>query len=401
MTTPPESIRVARVGTSITLNTVLRTQIAILDRSGFSIACVCDDDDWTPALRELDVGVLPLGMGRRPGPLRALVWGARLYRLLRKERFHVVHTHNAFHGLVGRPVARLARAPVVTQTIHNWWYLEPPTSARARTYALLEKIAARFCDAVFFINSDDCARAVDEGIVPAYKCYLVGNGIDVARVAALVERSSRQRERRALDLREGDIAFTMVARLEWPKDHDTLLQAFARLTAERDDVKLVLAGQGLEETRVRDLVRELGIDSSVRFTGHCADVPGLLVASDVVVLSSGYEGFGRCLVEGMVAGKPVIGSDVPGIRDVIDDGRTGLLVAPGDAAALCGALRRLADDGDLRARLGAAGREKAHARFDERDAALRIAAIYRSLLASSNRGREAAAEKKRSRHATP
>jgi glycosyltransferase involved in cell wall biosynthesis len=392
-----EAVRIARIGTSITLNTVLRTQISILGRSGFSVACICDDDEWTSELRRLGVEVLPLGMGRRPGPLRALLWGMRLYRLLRNERFDVVHTHNAFHGLVGRPIARLARAPVVTQTIHNWWYLEPRGALRPRAYALLEKLAARFCDAVFFINSDDYARAVEEGLVPARKCYLVGNGIDTTGFSACVGRASRERERSELGLRDGDIAFTMVARLEWPKDHDTLLRAFARLRAERDDVTLVLAGQGLEEGRVRRLTYELGVAPSVRFTGHCADVPGLLAASDVAVLSSGYEGFGRCLVEGMVAGLPVVGSDVPGIRDVIDDERTGLLVRASDAGALHAALRRLALDARLRSRLGAAGRVEAMTRFDEREAALRIATVYRSLLAGSSGIRRSAPGSKRGR----
>lgn len=383
--------RVARVGTSITLNTILRTQVSILADDGFSVACVCDDDEWTQAIRDVGVEVRPIGMGRRPGPLRGLAWGASFYRLLRRERFDVVHTHNAFHGLVGRPVARLARTPVVAQTIHNWWYLEPRGSVRARVYTMLERLAARFCDAVFFINSDDYRRAIDERIVPVRKCHLVGNGIDTASFALKLEQASRLRERAALGLGDSELVFTMVARLEWPKDHATLLHAFAFLRAERDDVSLVLAGQGLEEERVRGLAGALGLGSSVLFTGHVAEVPGLLAASDALVLSSGYEGFGRCLVEGMVAGIPVVGSDVPGIRDVISDGRTGLLVPPGDVRALFRALRRLAREPELRAALGEAGREEALARFDERDAVLRIADVYRSLLARADGARRSRA----------
>jgi glycosyltransferase involved in cell wall biosynthesis len=393
-------VRVARVGTSITLNTVLRTQISMMHRDGYSVVCVCDDDRWTQAIRDLGVSVRPLGMGRRPNPLRALAWGARFFRLLRRERFDIVHTHNAFHGLVGRPVARLARTPVVTQTTHNWWYLEPRGSLRARAFAMLETIAAHFSDAVFFQNASDYRRAIDEHIVPEAKCHLIGNGIDTARFSALVSGASRAHQRVAHGLGEREIAIAMVARLEWPKDHDTLLRAFARLCDEREDVTLILTGQGLEEARVRGLARTIGLGAKVRFTGHVSNVAGLLSASDILVLSSGHEGFSRCLVEGMVAGLPVVGSDVPGIRDVIDDGRTGLLVPAADVDALYAALSRLAGDPELRATLGAAGRETALARFDERDAALRIASVYRTLLARTTvaRSLESPVEKPRSRH---
>ena len=242
----------------------------------------------------------------------------------------------------------------MTQTIHNWWYLEPRGALRPRAYALLEKLAARFCDAVFFINSDDCAARSSKGSCPrasASSSETASTRRDfppasVARRANANDVSSSCRRRHRLH--DG-------RRLEWPKDHETLLRAFARLRAERDDVTLVLAGQGLEERRVRTLTHELGIAPSVRFTGHCADVPGLLAASDILVLSSGYEGFGRCLVEGMVARLPVVGSDVPGIRDVIDDERTGLLVRASDVGALHAALRRLTLDPGLRSRLGSGG----------------------------------------------
>jgi glycosyltransferase involved in cell wall biosynthesis len=376
--------RVLRVATAITMNTIMRTQLAFLRDAGLSVVCVCDDDEWAAEIRALGVKVIPLGMGRRPSPLQAAIWGFRFARVIRRERPDIVHLHNAFHGIVGRPIARLAGVPVVVQTIHNWWYLEPEGSLRARVYTRLERFAARFSDAVLFINHDDVRRARELGIVKPARIHFVGNGIDTLAFERRLAAASRREARADLMLEPDDLAITMIARLEHPKDHATLLRAFARLVAEAPNARLVLVGQGLEEERIRDLAASLGIVDATRFVGHAPDVTGLLKASDILVLASHCEGFGRCLVEGMVAGVPVVGSAVAGIRDVIDHERTGLLVAARDVDALYGALGRLAFDAAERARLGEAGHEAAFRDFDESLPAQRVLDLYRTLLAAKS-----------------
>jgi glycosyltransferase involved in cell wall biosynthesis len=364
------------------MNTIMRTQLAAMKDAGFTVTCVCDDDEWTPAIRGLGVRVLPLGMGRRPGPLRGVLWALRFYRLLRRERADIVHTHNAFHGLLGRPAARLAGVPVVVQTIHNWWYLEPEGSIRARLYRRLERIAARFCDAVLFINQEDVRRAASARIVDPARTHFIGNGVNTRDLDRRLAERTRENERTRLGIGAAEVVIAMVARLEHPKDHVTLLRAFARVAAALDNTRLLLVGQGLEEGHVKDLAATLGIESRVTFLGHVSDIAGVLRATDILVLSSHCEGFGRCLVEGMVAGLPVVGSDVVGIRDVIAHERTGLLCRPRDVEVLYETLRRLVASPRLRAELGSRGRTEALRRFDESVAASKVVAIYRSLLAA-------------------
>jgi glycosyltransferase involved in cell wall biosynthesis len=370
------------------MNTIMRTQLAFLRDAGLSVVCVCDDDEWAAEVRALGVAVIPLGMGRRPNPLQAAIWGYRFARLLRRERPDIVHLHNAFHGIVGRPIARLSGVPVVVQTIHNWWYLEPAGSLRARVYTQLERFAARFSDAVLFINHDDVRRAGELGIVPPERIHFVGNGIDTLALERRLVTASRREARGRLELDHGDLVITMIARLEYPKDHGTLLEAFARLVADVPHARLLVVGQGLEEERIRELASSLDIVDATRFVGHVPDISGLLTASDILVLSSHCEGFGRCLVEGMVAGLPVVGTDVPGIRDVIANEHTGLLVPQGDAGALHAALSRLALDPSERERLGEAGHAVALRDFDEALPAQRALDLYRTLLAEKRERKE-------------
>ncbi len=398
MTAPPQAPaqpRLLRAATSVTMHTIMQNQLALLREAGFSVQCVCDDDEWTDAIRALGVEVVPLGMGRRPGPIQALSWGIRFFLLLKRQRVDIVHTHNAFHGLIGRPIARLAGVPVIVQTIHNWWYLAPENGRRARAFLLFERFAAQFSDAVLFLNRDDERRAVGEKIVPPERIHFIGNGINTRAFERLLARNSREQARQRLDA-GSCVIITMIARLEAPKDHETLLRAFAKLVADHEDTRLLVAGQGLEEHRVRSLARSLGLDEHIRFLGHVSDVPALLKATDILVLSSQREGVPRSVIEGMVARLPVVGSDAPGIRDAIDAGQTGYLFPPGDVEALHDALECLIRDPAARQRMGEAGYHRAMTSFDEASVVMQTTELYRSLLAQK---RLSTGQPSRRRHA--
>ena len=380
MTVRRNETTVIRVGTSITLNRVLRTQLKLLRDRGWRVCAVCDEDEWTPALRELGIAHRALGMGRRPGPVALLIWGVRFWRLCRRERPAVVHTHNAFHGLAGRIAARLAGVPIVVQTVHNWYYLESSSGLRARLYVWLERLAARSCDLLLFINRDDVQRAATLRIAPAHKCHFIGNGIDTRALARSLETIDSADARRQLGLARTDAVLAMVARLEPPKDHFTLLDALPSVLERVPHLQVLLAGHGLRSPAVKTRAREVGVTEYVRFLGHRDDVPVILMAADAVVLSSSCEGFGRCLVEAMIAGRPVVGTDVVGIRDVISDGETGLLVPFGDAGALAQALIRVLTKQDGVPEMVRRAHSVATASFDERIVATRVDRVYTELL---------------------
>ena len=376
--------RVARVGTSVSLNTILKNQLAMLQEQGFEIVCVCDDDEWAAPLREAGYEIWPLGMGRRPGPLSLLVWTARLTIALRRRPVDVVHTVNAFHGIGGRLAARLARVPAVVQTVHNWYFLEPPTARRARVFAALERFAGRLSDRVLFINRDDFRIAAERRLVAPGKRVYIGNGIDVPALQAALAEHDRATARHELGISADRQVVAMVARLESPKDHPTLLRAFARVADELPTAHLLIAGHGLDTDAVLTLAAELGLRGRMTSLGYRRDVARILAASDVALLVSHHEGFGRVLVEAMVAGLPVVGSDVVGIRDVIRPGETGLLMPPRDPDALAAALRSLLTDDELAKRLATAGHAYALEHFDERLPARRVGDVYRALLGSKD-----------------
>lgn len=387
---PVAPARVARVATSISLSLILRGQLEALRGQGFDVRCVCDSDEWAERLRRAGFVVWPIGMGRRPGPARAALWGVRFYRALRREPVDIVHTHNAFHGIVGRVVARLAGVPVVVQTVHNWYYLDPAGGFGARVYLQLERLAGRLSDAVLFINRDDFNRAAVDAIVPAERRHFIGNGIDMSRFLEAWEAADRDKLRAELGLAPESVAVTMVARLEPPKDHDLFMSAFDEVRRRVPRAHALLVGYGLEEDRIRGLVTARGLDEAVSFLGYREDIPAVLKASDMLVLASRQEGFGRCLVEGMAASLPVVATDVVGARDVIDHGRTGLLVPPHHPHALARAMIRLIEDEALARALVSRASDEVARRFDERVAAGRVIEVYGHLLRAKRAARRGA-----------
>jgi glycosyltransferase involved in cell wall biosynthesis len=184
--------------------------------------------------------------------------------------------------------------------------------------------------------------------------------------AAEQSPAERQQVRAALGAAPGSCVFVCVARFAPQKAHDVLLRGFAGLLAGGVDARLWLVGDdpfGDGRVRAEALARELDLGARVSFLGIRRDVPNLVAAADVFTMTSLWEGLGLVFLEAMAAARPILATQVSAVPEVVDDGRTGLLVPPSDAAAWSDAAARLAADPALRARFGEEGRAVCIARF--------------------------------------
>ena len=205
----------------------------------------------------------------------------------------------------------------------------------------------------FISNSQAGARYLIEKLgVAADKVHVIPNGIEVSP-----PEFDRRSWRESLDIDEASFVACMVANVHVNKDHETLLRAWRLVVDELSDAVLVLAGRhyGAYESLV-ELINELGIEGSVRFTGQVNDVAGLLSAVDLGVFSSRSEGCPNGVLECMAAGLPVVGTNVEGIREAVDD--TAFLASPADPARFAQLILQLAKDPDLRATIGAANQRR-------------------------------------------
>jgi glycosyltransferase involved in cell wall biosynthesis len=224
-------------------------------------------------------------------------------------------------------------------------------------------------------NSSGVAALLAREGVPRKKIveisnFLAQNAFEDAGAAA------RLAQRRAWGLPDGAFAVGIVARLSPVKNHEMLLHAMSRLDAR---FHLVAIGDGPSRASLEDLSRRLGIDSRVHFTGEMSSPHNLHQYLDVSVLCSVSEGFPNSVIEAMAAGRSVVATPVGGVVDAVTHDVTGLLVPVDDPAPLADALRRLEADSPLRARLGAAAREVARAKFRQEIVIEKLSTLYEVL----------------------
>ncbi|MEL6983566.1 MAG: glycosyltransferase, partial [Actinomycetota bacterium] len=282
-----------------------------------------------PALDSIDVEVVPhLLRSIRPlADLRALWW---LVRRLRADRPDVVHTHSSKAGVLGRLAAAAVGVPCV-HTVHGWGPLDAASGSTRRVVILLERGLARLSAALVVVGRGDLDRGLDLGIGRAWQYRLIRSGIELPDSA---DPTIRTRVRRDLDV-EGRWVVGMVGRLAAQKDQATLIDAVAN--AGLADTTLVLIGDGPKRSALEaHAAAHSGLD--VRFLGPRPDGADLVAGFDVAVNASHWEGLPRTVVEAAAAGVPVIASDLGSTDDLIEPGRSGRLVPPGDTGELTKAL---------------------------------------------------------------
>jgi glycosyltransferase involved in cell wall biosynthesis/ribosomal protein S18 acetylase RimI-like enzyme len=342
--------------------------------------------EHVPFLEARGIRHIPLTASTRGMSLLSDLKAAwQLWRILRRERVDVLHTHNPKPGVYGRIVGRLAGVPVVVNTVHGLYATpDSPVAKRAVVYGL-EWLASRFSDAELVQSPEDMETLRRLRITPAGRTFLLGNGVDLSRFDPERARVARRRHREELGIGDAQVVVGMVGRLVAEKGIPELIDAAERLD---DGYVVVVVGPDDPEKSdalPRDVI-DRGTRAGVRFLGMRDDVDELYGAFDVFVLPSHREGFPRAAMEAAASGLPVVATDIRGCRQVVDPGANGLLFPVGDVDALVGAIEALGDDPDLRIRMGVASAARARVEFDEGLVVERVFEAYRWAAARSGLG---------------
>jgi glycosyltransferase involved in cell wall biosynthesis len=321
-------------------------------------------------------GVRFLGLDRRT---RAHAWAWwPLARLLRRERVDVIHAHKFGSNVWGVVFGRLCGVPVVVTHEHGWSF-----EGRAKTIMDRELIA-RGSNAFIAVSREDRRRMIELQKISPETAIFVANGIP-----ALPPPSGRD-VRAELGIGTEDPVVTTVGFLRQPKAMDVLIEAAARIAPRFPTLRVLIVGEGADRPVYEALIERLGVHDTVKLLGLRSDVPDLLAASDVAVLSTNSEGSPLSVMEYMDAALPVVATRVGGIPDLIDDGVQGLLVEPQDAAGLGDAIARVLDDPEEARRMGERGRERRRREFDIDVMVANLQDLYLELFARTRRGRREA-----------
>lgn len=370
-----------------TLHVTLLTER--LREPAFASTLVCgpvgaDEGDMTYFAHEH--GVQPIvieQLGRALHPLRDLVTVWRMYRLIRRMRPDIVHTHTAKAGFVGRLAARMAGVPVIVHTFHGHVFSGYFSPQKAEVFRLLEALCARLSTGLITL-SDGLSRELSETyrIAPAAKIHVLPLGLDLDRFLAAERGTGGFRAAWAVPSDAPLVG--IVGRLVPVKNHRLFLAAAAGVAARVPGVRFAIVGDGELRAALEAEVERLGLGGAVVFTGWQRDLADVYAALDVNVISSDNEGTPVSLIEALAAGCPVVSARVGGVGDLLEDGRWGTLVAPGDADALADAIVR-ALTAPPTPEMTTAARAHVRARYSIEVLAAALAAQYRLWL--SERGR--------------
>jgi len=276
----------------------------------------------------------------------------------------VIHTHLSTAALWGSVAGRLAGIPTV-----------------ASVHALNRKDCYLYADVIA-----TCSEGVRDHLVGQSvelgRLRVLRNGVDPGQFEGLTPADEMRAE---LGIAPDAPVIGEVAHLSPKKGQQHLLAATAILAERWPDIVCLLVGEGDDRARLEEQAAVLGVAGNVRLLGYRHDAPRVMQAMDAVVLASvAMEGFGVCLVEAGLLRKPVVGSDAPGIREVIADGETGFLAAVGDARDLADKLTRLLEDRELARAMGERGRDRALEKFTLATMAATAEAIYREAISSTD-----------------
>ena len=347
-----------------------------LDRERYNVT-VCatrSAGNYQPLLDE--AGIKTFVQGRKSRWDIGQWW--KLVRLLRSEGVDILHTHLFGSNTLGRLLGRLGGVPVVIA--HEHWSTISPRQAQ------IDHLLYRLSSRVIVPSKASKLLVMQTEKMPANAISVLYNGVDTSRYAP-PSTEARADARREFGIEDDDLLIGVVGRLSPEKGGvDNLIRAAYRLRERHMNVHLLIVGDGPVRADLEKVDAELhqgnaGQESPVIFAGARQDIPSLLGAMDIFVLPSLNEALPIVILEAMAVGLPVVATHVGGLPEIVQDGATGLLVAPGDEAGLLAALNRLAEDTALRAKLADAGREQVRAQFTIVQMVRNLEIIYEELLA--------------------
>jgi glycosyltransferase involved in cell wall biosynthesis len=279
----------------------------------------------------------------------------KLLNVCRRERVQIWHGHDYKTNALGLLLQRMRPRMRLITTVHGWVH----HTSRTPLYYWIDRLSLRGYEKVICVSPDlyeSCLR----GGVPADRCELIENGIDLDDYAR--KRSVSEAKRR-LGLDPNRLLVGAAGRLSGEKGFDRLIRCVDRLLNDGRDVDLVVVGEGDERASLESLIAQLGRQGRARLLGFRSDLPEWFQAMDVFVLSSLREGLPNVVLEAMALETPVVATRIAGVPRLVRDGENGLLVAPDSVEELTAALSRLLGDPALRERLGKAGRRTVEADY--------------------------------------
>jgi len=274
-----------------------------------------------------DIGVIKhhIDFSRTPYSPRVLTSLLQMEKLLRDVRFSLVHVHTPVAAFVTRVACQRTKTHPVLYTAHGFHFYRGAPLKNWLLYYNMEKLAAHWTDGLITINKEDYEVAKRFRLRKDGKLFYVpGVGVDVEAIQQRADAVERSAKRRELGIDDKSIVIITVGELNANKNHSQVLRALYKL--RKTNFHYLIVGTGEDELKLKKAVKEFSLENKVSFLGFRKDIPELLSATDIFILTSRREGLPRAILEAMAVGLPIIATNVRGNRDLVKHGENGFLV---------------------------------------------------------------------------
>ncbi len=346
---------------------------ALRDRYEISFACQ-PGGLLEERVKQLGIPLRPLDFRRQVSPSRIV----RLMAMIKEEGTHLVHTTGARADFYTRIAARLARVPVVVSTITMLVEGYDVPSLKRALYGAGIQLSERLCDGFIAVSNAVRRVLVEDHRIPDAKVVMIHNsGVDLEAFGPDGQNGLELKRELGLDPKAPVVG--TIGRLVYQKAHDVFLRAASLVLMAVPDAQFVIVGEGPLRPTLERMKDDLGLHTC-HFAGFRSDIPNMLSLMDVFALASILEGSPVVILEALGAERPIAATRIDGVTDVLRHGVTGLLVPPGDPAALADAIVSLLKDRELSCRLAEAGRKLVEEQFALSRMVAEVDRFYTTLL---------------------
>jgi len=350
----------------------------LLRDMGYEVEVAASNVGFTEKIEQEGFRVYDLPFRKNPLSLLNIVAVFRLYKLMKQNRYSMLHTHTPVASFIGRIIGRIAGVPNIVYTAHGFHFHELGDPFKNFIYFRLEKFAGRFTDVLITINKDDHKVAIEKNMVPNGKVfYIKGVGVDTEKFKA--EKVSLEGLEPSLSKFSGS-TFISVGRLDREKHFDHLLKTFSLVKQKRSDFEFLIVGDGPEGDYLKKLSAELNLQNKVELMGYVEGVERLLEVANAFVFASSREGLPVSLMEAMAMEKPIVAYNIRGVRDLVEDGVSGFLITFGNVKELAEKTLYLIEHPDIAKKMGEKGRERIENDFSLEDVLKEMKNIYEEIL---------------------
>lgn len=351
-----------------------------LDRRRYEVALMCSKEGrWVEramAIKDLEI-IFVNELTRPIHIVYDIIAFWKIYRILKKKRYDIVHTHSSKPGFLGRIAAKLAGTSIIIHTIHGFPFHDFMNPLAKSIFIRIERFLSALSDKLITVAILNLEKAISLKIAERSKFENIYSGIDFSQFDIPIDI---QQKRRELGVLKGEKIVGMVGRLSKQKAPLDFVLAIPEVLKSTNNVRFVVVGDGELREKTLKLAKQLNVDSKLMVLGFRDDVPELLHTFDVFVLTSLWEGLGRSLTEAMYTGRPVVATAVEGVPELVQDGETGILVPPKDVAAISKAIVTILSDNKTAMKLGQAARQRITESFRIEKMIRNLEKVYEELL---------------------